>query len=208
MKTKKSPLMDELYGIEQSNQVYKMLENLDPELNKEVQEIAYEHYWARSGLVVRDKSLITLSSLISLGKEKQIRPHIVGFLNTGGTKEELINVLCFLNEFIDKNMIRKAISIADEVFNEQSEIQYYISAEDFNQTKAIECRDTHLAKIASSAAIGINENTKLSIKNYLIYSNGKSDDVRNLLIHLIPYCGFPVSINGFNALKDALSNEA
>lgn len=58
----RSPLMDQLYGKEISEQVCDRLEELDPLLNKEVQEIAYNHYWALPGLSIRDKSLITIVS--------------------------------------------------------------------------------------------------------------------------------------------------
>lgn len=212
MITKKSLLMDELYGIELSNQVYNNLEGLDSELNREVQEIAYEHYWARPGLPIRDKSLVTVVSLISLGKEKQIRPHIIGFLNTGGTNEELLNVLCFLSKSLDSSLVRNGIKIAIDVFTEQDDMPpaiyefQKIYENDIKNIKISENIDTYLAGIASCAAIGNNENTKLSIQRYLVYSGQKINDVKNVLIHLIVYCGFPVAINGFNALKDVLTD--
>src|SRR5262245_55649496 len=68
--TKKSSLMDQLYGQEVSQRVFDRIQELDPVLNKEIQEIAYDHYWARPGLSIRDKSLVTVASLIALRKEE------------------------------------------------------------------------------------------------------------------------------------------
>src|SRR5581483_8403101 len=76
----KSHMMDELYGKEVADKVYNRLQELDPELNEVVQKIAYDHFWARPGLNIRDKSLVTVASLIAMGKEEQTKIHMNGFL--------------------------------------------------------------------------------------------------------------------------------
>ena len=75
----KSPLMDILYGKKYSKNVYERLEELDPELNRIIQEIPYDYFWAREGLSIRDKSLITVAALVAMGKEEQTRIHMNGF---------------------------------------------------------------------------------------------------------------------------------
>ena len=84
-----SPMMVKLYGDEYARQVADRLEELDPELNTWIQEFPYERGWAREGLNVRDKSLTTVAALIAMGKEEQARIHMRGFLNAGGTVDEL-----------------------------------------------------------------------------------------------------------------------
>ncbi len=203
MRTTKSPLLDELYGVELSNQVFHNLESLDSDLNKEVQEIAYEHYWAREGLSIREKSLITVSSLISLGREKQIKPHLIGFLNTGGTVDDILNIIIFFNTRLDKKLIRIVTNIVEDILKERS-MDVLLTADLIDNSKFIQNKDICLADIASCAALGVHEKTKTSIVDYLDKYNDNVE-VKNLLIHLIPYCGFPVAINGFTALKDALA---
>lgn len=210
MSTPLSPLMDELYGTELSKQVYSNIENLDSDLNKEVQEIAYEHYWARPGLSIRDKSLITVASLIALRKEKQTKPHMIGFFNTGGTKEELISVLLFLTKKLDSKYTEKALAIYYDILkekgvNEESLKQFQLSLQSNSQIESSSNRDSLIAHIAACAAIGDQEKTEFSIKTYLqSITAANINDVRNTLIHLIAYCGFPVAINGFSALKKVL----
>ena len=76
----RSNQMDLLYGEERSKLVYQRLQYLDPNLNEEIQRIAYDHYWARPGLSFEDKSLVTVISLIALNKEEQTRIHIHGLI--------------------------------------------------------------------------------------------------------------------------------
>lgn len=91
-----SPLMTSLYGKDYAQKVYERLEELDPELNQVIQGVAYDQFWSRDGLSIRDKSLITVASLIATGKAEQTRIHMTGFLNSGGSIDELRNALIHL----------------------------------------------------------------------------------------------------------------
>lgn len=90
-----SRMLNELYG-EYASKVFQRLESLDPELNSVIQQVPYDQFWSRDGLSIRDKALVTVSALIALGKEEQTRLHMTGFLNAGGTVEDLRNVLIHL----------------------------------------------------------------------------------------------------------------
>lgn len=211
MSAPRSLLMDQLYGTELSQEVYLNLENLDSDLNKEVQEIAYEHYWSRPGLSIRDKSLVTVASLIALRKEKQTKPHMIGFMNTGGTVDKLTSVLLFLSKKLGLDYTEKAMVIYFDILKEKNmkddslqEISMlFKKALNSDITFSID-RDIFIAKIASCAAIGNQEETEASIIQFLQYKEYDLNDVRNILIHQIAYCGFPVAVNGFAALKSAL----
>ncbi len=91
-----SKQLKDLYGEEFASQVNQRLEELDPELNFLIQSIPYDQFWSRPGLSTRDKSLATVSALIALGREEQIQIHMRGFLHSGGTEEELRNILIHL----------------------------------------------------------------------------------------------------------------
>ncbi|MEW6057753.1 MAG: carboxymuconolactone decarboxylase family protein [Bdellovibrionota bacterium] len=88
-------MMKKLYG-NYSKAVSDRLESLDPELNQIIQDIPYEFFWTREGLSIRDKSLITVAALVAMGKEEQTAIHMRGFLNSGGSKDELRNALIHL----------------------------------------------------------------------------------------------------------------
>lgn len=205
----RSKLMDELYGHEESVRVYNLLEALDPKLNEIVQTIAYDYFWALPGLSVRDKSLVTLVSLIALKKEAQTKPHMIGFLNTGGTPENLMNVLHFLSATLGVTSIQKAFETLCDILKEKNESQtvftdvqnYFKNLQNTSIELEKNKRDIQIANVASCAAIGDQEKTKESIKSFLTATECSETELRGTLIHLIVYCGFPVAVNGFAALK-------
>lgn len=96
-KSKKSEMMTSLYGEKYSQRVYERLEELDPELNRIIQSVAYDQGWGKDGLSIRDKSLITVVALIAMGREEQTKIHMNGFLNCGGKVEDLRNSLLHLH---------------------------------------------------------------------------------------------------------------
>src|SRR5947207_997637 len=110
MKISRAQLLDALYGEKESKRVYQMLDDLDPILNESVQTIAYDYFWAIEGLSIRDKSLVTLATLFVLGKDPQIRPHMIGFLNTGGTAHELVGALLYLTKTCDVLSIKNGFA--------------------------------------------------------------------------------------------------
>ncbi len=89
-------MLTELYGEEFAKQVYDRLESLDPELNSLIQAIPYDQFWSRSVLSIRDKSIATIAALVALGREEQTQIHMRGFLHSGGSEEELRNLLIHL----------------------------------------------------------------------------------------------------------------
>ena len=91
-----SPLMVELYGDQHSKEVFDRLHYLDRELNELIQKVPYDLFWSRGGLSTRDKSLVTISALIALGREEQTKIHMRGFLKSGGTMNELRNAIIHL----------------------------------------------------------------------------------------------------------------
>ena len=92
-------MMDNLYGKKYAKYVFLRLEKLDPDFNSLTQSIAYDTIWAREGLKIREKSLITIAALIAMGKEEQTKIHMRGFLRSGGTEKELRNVLIHLSVY-------------------------------------------------------------------------------------------------------------
>ncbi len=91
--------MTKLYGEEYSEEVFNRLESLDSELNMLIQEGPYESFWSREGLSIRDKSLATVAALVGMGRDEQTQIHMTGFLNSGGTVDELRNLLIHLSVY-------------------------------------------------------------------------------------------------------------
>ena len=107
-----------LYGSHAA-EIYAGLESIDPELNALIQEIAYDGFWLRPGLSVREKSIITLSALIAMRFTGPLRLHMIGFQSSGGTRAELQNGLIHLIPYVGFPAVLNAFSVLSELEKEQ-----------------------------------------------------------------------------------------
>jgi 4-carboxymuconolactone decarboxylase len=91
----KSPALQQLYGP-LADDVYAQLETTDPELNTLIQTVAYDSFWLRPGLSLREKSITTVAAIVALRMQTPLRLHFKGFLSCCGTPEDLRNILIHL----------------------------------------------------------------------------------------------------------------
>lgn len=212
MKTEHSSLFHALYGETEAKRVYQTLEDLDPALNKAVQTIAYNYFWELPGLSIRDKSLITLATLFALGKEPQIQPHMLGFLNNGGTVEELLGAFIYLSQFDNQRLVVSALTRLQDILQKINITPLSINfierfqhaLENKNHTAyPLNTRDHHFVQLAANVALCNIEKTTAIMRSFLA-SKCEEHDLRCLLIHQIVYCGFPTVINAFTLLKQVL----
>ena len=69
--------------------VLKLLEDIAPDLGKYIVEFAFGHIYARDGLTLREREMVTLASLLTAGGcEPQLKVHIQGALQVGITPEK------------------------------------------------------------------------------------------------------------------------
>jgi 4-carboxymuconolactone decarboxylase len=66
---------------------------LAPEYFDLVRRYCFGDVWARPNLAVRDRSMITVAMLAALGKQDELKAHLMGARNVGISREELIEVL-------------------------------------------------------------------------------------------------------------------
>jgi 4-carboxymuconolactone decarboxylase len=66
------------------------LKAIAPEFAKLTQDFLFGDIWQRPGLSQRDKSLITVTCLVSLNRIEQVDFHLKKALENGLTKEELV----------------------------------------------------------------------------------------------------------------------
>jgi 4-carboxymuconolactone decarboxylase len=58
-----------------------------------------------------------------------------------------------------------------------------------------------MVTVTSLVALGKHEQLKIHIRGYL-HSGGTFDELEDIFIHLIVYCGFPAVMNAFAILKE------
>jgi 4-carboxymuconolactone decarboxylase len=90
---------------------------LAPDFFPLVREFCFGMFWARPGLPVRDRSLITCAMLAALGRQEELRGHLAGALNAGLTKEELVEMLMQVAIYAGVPAAVNALTTAAAVLN-------------------------------------------------------------------------------------------
>ena len=85
-----------------------------------VTENAWGTVWVRDGLTLKQRSLITVSTIIAMNRPHELKLHIRGALNNGVTKDELREVFLHCGAYCGAPAVVDAFRIAREVFVEDA----------------------------------------------------------------------------------------
>ncbi len=95
------------------------LQQVAPKLADLTADVLFADVWERPGLSKRDRSLITIASLISLYRTEQLRGHLARALDNGVTKEEIAEVITHMAFYGGWPTAVNASMVAKEVFDER-----------------------------------------------------------------------------------------
>lgn len=84
-----------------------------------VTEVAWGTIWSRPGLPLKVRSLVTLGMLAALNRPDEIKGHVLGALNNGATKEEIIEVFVHSAAYCGFPASNGGVRLCVEVFKEQ-----------------------------------------------------------------------------------------
>jgi len=87
-----------------------------PKLAELSANVLFGDVWERPGLSKRDRSLITVASLIALYRTDQLRGHIRRALDNGVTKEEISEVITHMAFYGGWPTAANAVQVAKQVF--------------------------------------------------------------------------------------------
>ena len=90
-----------------------------PKLIELTEKVLFGDVWERPGLSKRDRSLITVASLVSLNRTEQLRGHLDRALNNGVTKDEIVELITHLAFYSGWPTAMSAALIAKEIFEER-----------------------------------------------------------------------------------------
>src|SRR5690606_11843102 len=76
----------------------------------------FEDIWQADGLSLRDRSLVTVSAMTSMGKATELRHHLASARGLGLTKDELIQAIGHLALYAGLPAVHAAYAVAREVF--------------------------------------------------------------------------------------------
>lgn len=105
---------------EAGERILKMLEDISPDMARFVIEFPYGDIWSRQTLDVKTRELITIASLTTLGFPKdQLKAHIHNALNSGCTKEEIVEAIMQMCVYAGFPASLNALFVAKDVFEDR-----------------------------------------------------------------------------------------
>jgi len=94
--------------------------DIAPALGEYTTSVLFGDVWERPGLSPRDRSLITVATLVALYRTNELPFHLNRAIENGVTKDELIEVITHLAFYAGWPSANTAVAIAREVFGKES----------------------------------------------------------------------------------------
>ena len=95
--------------------------DLDEEFQRWITVTAWGAIWGRSTLTRRDRSLITITQLASLGHLEELALHLRATVSTGLSREDIKEVLMQVGVYSGVPAANSAFRVAKRVFNEMDQ---------------------------------------------------------------------------------------
>lgn len=93
------------------------LAGIAPDLGRYIVEFAFGDIYARDGLSLQERELVTIASLLTAGGcEPQLRVHLNGALNVGVPPQKIVEALIHCVPYVGFPQVLNAVSTAKEVF--------------------------------------------------------------------------------------------
>jgi 4-carboxymuconolactone decarboxylase len=108
-----------LWGEKQAKSGNEFLREFDEGFATFLNEQLFGTIWARPGLPIKTRSMITLAALMALGRGPELRLHMRGALNLGITQNELKELIIHLSQYSGVPTAVEAIRAFREVTEPQ-----------------------------------------------------------------------------------------
>lgn len=101
--------------------VLSAFDDIAPDLSRYIFEFSYGVVFSRPGLDLKSRELATVAALAARGTsadEVPLKAHVVGALNTGADRTEIIEAILHMIPYAGFNRVQTALRLADEAFDE------------------------------------------------------------------------------------------
>lgn len=103
-------------GSGQVSRAQQLVGSFAPKLADLTDGVLFGDVWSRPELSRRDRSLVTVSSLVTAGSTEQLRSHLALAKENGMTEEELSEAIVHLAFYAGWPRAMSAVTVAREVF--------------------------------------------------------------------------------------------
>ena len=107
-----------ILGDEHVNKAEESKTEFDADFQEYITMSAWGQVWSRPGLTKRERSLIVIAMLVTLGRDEELEMHLRATKNTGASKEDVKEVLLQVGVYAGLPAANKAFKIAKQVFSE------------------------------------------------------------------------------------------
>jgi len=98
--------------------VRELIGDVAPKLTELTEKVLFGDVWERPGLSKRDRSLITVATLVALNRTEQLPFHLTRALENGISKDEIIELITHLAFYSGWPTAMSAVLLAKDVFQE------------------------------------------------------------------------------------------
>lgn len=91
---------------------------LDADFQRFIIEGAWGSVWARPGLTLRERSIVTLVLLAALGNHEELAMHVRATARTGASPEDVLEAMLHVAVYAGVPRANHALKIAKETFAE------------------------------------------------------------------------------------------
>lgn len=93
------------------------MESLDPNFAEFVKEIPYGSVYPRAELSLPHREIAAITALTQLNLKPQLKSHIIGALNVGVTKNEILELFLHIAMYIGFPLVLDGLRVAKDVFS-------------------------------------------------------------------------------------------
>jgi 4-carboxymuconolactone decarboxylase len=111
--------LNEAAEADRSKRVGEQFGQVFPGVVQYTTDVLFRDLWLRPGLAPRDRSLVTISSLVASGQVAQLTGHLNIGMNNGLTQAEIVEAITHLAFYVGWPNIFSAMPVAKDVFEKR-----------------------------------------------------------------------------------------
>ncbi len=112
--------LNEAAEADRAKRVGELFGAVFPGVTQYTTDVLFRDLWLRPGLAPRDRSLVTISSLVASGQVAQLNGHIPIGMNNGLTQAEIAEALTHLTFYVGWPNVFSAMPVAKEAFEKRA----------------------------------------------------------------------------------------